>query len=134
MSVITDEFVKLQIKEVLTRNGLSVFGLPLNDSDKRKLHNQINGTTKLSGDTILYILSIFPDVSAEWLLRGEGDMIKREHAGTTINLAKAEGGNANAGGTQNIGASDGEVDALKKRVAELEQDKANMQKLIDKLS
>lgn len=40
------------------------------------LNQQLNGDRKLSLDTVLSILNSFEDISAEWLLRGEGEMYK----------------------------------------------------------
>ena len=40
------------------------------------LNQQLNGDRKLSLDTILSVLNSFEDISAEWLLRGEGEMYK----------------------------------------------------------
>ena len=37
---------------------------------------QLNGKRKLSLETIEAIVENFPDVSAEWLLRGNGSMLK----------------------------------------------------------
>lgn len=42
------------------------------------LNQQILGDRKLSVDTILAILNSFEDISAEWLLRGEGPMLKSD--------------------------------------------------------
>jgi transcriptional regulator with XRE-family HTH domain len=42
------------------------------------LNNQMLGQRKISLETIYAILDTFPDVSAEWLLRGEGEMGKGE--------------------------------------------------------
>lgn len=41
------------------------------------LTKQLNGERAISLDTIVSILSAFPDISSEWLIRGEGEMIKR---------------------------------------------------------
>ena len=38
------------------------------------LNNQVNGDTAISLSTILLILDVCTDVSAEWLLRGTGEM------------------------------------------------------------
>ena len=38
------------------------------------LNDQINGNSKISATVILAILSVHPNISAEWLLRGKGEM------------------------------------------------------------
>lgn len=40
------------------------------------LNQQISGTRSLSLDIITAILNSFEDISAEWLLRGDGEMLK----------------------------------------------------------
>ena len=42
----------------------------------RTLNNQLSGTTALTADTVCAIAEMFPDVSAEWLLRGIGGMLR----------------------------------------------------------
>lgn len=43
------------------------------------LNQQISGSRSLSLDVVIAILNSFEDISAEWLLRGSGEMIKREN-------------------------------------------------------
>ena len=43
---------------------------------QKTLWNQLNEKRKLSLETIEAIVENFPDVSAEWLLRGNGSMLK----------------------------------------------------------
>jgi hypothetical protein len=40
-----------------------------------RLTRQVNGGAAITYETILRFLEIFPEVSAEWLLRGKGEMI-----------------------------------------------------------
>ena len=40
------------------------------------LNGKLNGTRGLDLDTLKSIITHFEDLSAEWLLRGEGDMLK----------------------------------------------------------
>ncbi len=47
---------------------------------QRTLWNQLNGQRKLSLETVEAILDNFPDLSAEWLMRGTGDMKKGNDA------------------------------------------------------
>lgn len=42
--------------------------------NQKTLNNHINGNVEVSISTILLILDAFPDLSADWLLRGKGDM------------------------------------------------------------
>lgn len=43
--------------------------------DQSTLHYQFHGKRALSLDTILNTISAYKELSAEWLLRGQGDMI-----------------------------------------------------------
>ena len=50
----------------------------LSDGDtalRNRLTRQINNDAAITIDTISVILSTFPDISAEWLLRGKGEML-----------------------------------------------------------
>lgn len=42
---------------------------------QKRLSRQLNGGSSITSETILGILNTFPDVSAEWLLRGKGEML-----------------------------------------------------------
>ena len=43
------------------------------------LWGQLNGKRRLSLDTTLAILNAYPDISAEWLMRGTGSMTKGDN-------------------------------------------------------
>lgn len=50
----------------------------LSDGDtalRNRLTRQINNDAAITIDTISVVLSAFPEVSAEWLLRGKGEML-----------------------------------------------------------
>lgn len=71
--------LKKRIKEVLKENNYSISRLADgNGSLQKKLNNQINADTSLSAETIVFILESFPSVSAEWMLRGVGEMCERQ--------------------------------------------------------
>ena len=71
--------VKQRIREVLFAKESNPTRLSKDFSVNQKtLNNQINSDVQLSASTILLILEAFPDVSAEWLMRGEGNMKKGE--------------------------------------------------------
>lgn len=70
-----EEDVKSRIREVLKEYSASVTQIANQfNVNQKTLNNQINDTTTLSTSTILLILEAYPDVSAEWLLRGKGKM------------------------------------------------------------
>lgn len=50
----------------------------LSDGDKalrNRLTRQLNNDAAITADSIYVILTTFPDISAEWLLRGHGEML-----------------------------------------------------------
>ena len=68
--------VKQRIKDFLKSKKVSLNSISAGDvAKKMALSRQINGDTSLSHGTISLLLEKFPDLSAEWLLRGVGDML-----------------------------------------------------------
>lgn len=47
--------------------------------NQKTLNQQLNGQRALSLDTVLAILSSFEDLSAEWLLRGKGEVLDEDN-------------------------------------------------------
>lgn len=65
------ESLRERIKKVLIDHGTTANGISKGDSAvQNKLSRQLREAT-VTADVIKLILSTFPDVSAEWLLRGE---------------------------------------------------------------
>lgn len=74
-----EEEVKRRMREVLRVKSTNPTQLSNQFKVNQKtLNSHINGDTAVSLSTILLILRAFPDVSAEWLLRGEGEMFLGE--------------------------------------------------------
>lgn len=76
--------VKERIKEVLHYKKITLSGFAGdNNALQKKLSRQINLGGGLTFETISAILERYPDISAEWLLRGNGEMHKASaHADT----------------------------------------------------
>ena len=71
------EDIKNRLRKVLIAKSMSVPRIAGGVGVKRStLYAQINGMAMLSADTLRLFLDKFPDLSAEWLLRGEGPMLK----------------------------------------------------------
>lgn len=69
------EPVRERINAVLNENKLSVAAFSKEVGiGQTTLNRQLNGDARVSVDTIKAFLHRFKDVSAEWLLRGVGDM------------------------------------------------------------
>lgn len=68
-----------RIKTLIAHLGLSTRAFALKcELRQNTLSNQLNGMRDLSLSTVMAILSAYPEVSAEWLMRGEGEMIRQE--------------------------------------------------------
>lgn len=98
--------------------------------NERTVYEQINGNSKMGVATIEALLAYRPDLSAEWLLRGTGDMLITNKP-TEININNANMGhhNTNIGsGTQTVTTSD--LAELKQQIAELKADKEKLYQLL----
>lgn len=100
-----------RIKEFLNFKRISVNSLSKQLSiTQTTLNRQFNGTVTLSVEAVLAVLEYFPELSAEWLLRGVGQMTQTvpqsesELSAVCIDQAK-------------------EIYRLKQRIAELEGEK-----------
>lgn len=79
-SIVIQHINKLiEVKAKSMRDFASQIGVRNNT-----LNQQINGLRSISYETINAILVTFEDISAEWLLRGEGNMYKDAEASTNI--------------------------------------------------
>lgn len=68
--------IRQRIKDVLNAHNSNTNQLAGDDANfQNRLSRQINHTSTISCDTISRVLSAYPEVSAEWLLRGKGKMI-----------------------------------------------------------
>lgn len=71
--------VRERIMSVIKDGNFSINSLSNgNKTLQRRLNRQINEGASITVETISSILETFPNVSAEWLIRGEGDMKKSE--------------------------------------------------------
>lgn len=74
-----------RIMAILEIKKLSILGLSkMIGMQQQTLNRQLSGESAMSANTILCIISKFPDISAEWLLRGEGAMER------TMNVENSE--------------------------------------------
>lgn len=108
--------IRQRIKDILNAFNSNTNRLAGDDVNfQNRLSRQINQGASISCDTITRVLIAFPDVSAEWLIRGKGEMILSE------NLPSFEGPE-----------SDNELDLhaeLARKTAELEEYKLQLLRL-----
>ena len=124
----TEKTLKERIKHLLVAKGITISNLTDDDNTYKRLRRQINDDAAIPYSTIVLLLEMFPDVSAEWLVMGRGEMI-RQDAVTHNELHQA----SNNHGTIQIGnhnSINSDTAALKARVAELENDKQLLQGLL----
>ena len=127
-------FVKERVNELLISQSLSVrklseqIGIP-----QKTLNNQVNVSNPalLTLETILLILERFPNVSTEWLLRGNGSMFLDEKESSsdrdTTPAKRTSDYRIKVIEKEDIQSNDKYLDALieekNKRIADLIEDK-----------
>ena len=124
----TEKILKERIKHLLVAKGITISDLTDDDNTYKRLRRQINDDASIPYATIVLLLEMFPDVSAEWLVMGRGEMI-RQDAVTHNELHQA----SNNHGTIQIGnhnSINSDTEALKARIRELENDKQLLQGLL----
>lgn len=123
--------IKNRVKVALRALDISPYSIArMQNLNERTIYDQINGNSKIGVATIEALLAYRPDLSAEWLLRGTGDMLITNKP-TEININNANMGhhNTNIGsGTQTIANSD--LAELKQQIAELKADKEKLYQLL----
>lgn len=98
------------------------------DGDKalrNRLTRQINNDAAITIDTINIILETYPEVSAEWLLRGEGEMILSDNLPPIIGDESDNDLSVQARLTQSLGKIDTltqTIESLKNEIAKLNKE------------
>ena len=76
-----------RIMLILEDKQVSVNALSkLIEMSQTTLNTQLKGERALSANVVAKVLSVFPDVSAEWLMRGVGTMYIKEDAGFSASI------------------------------------------------
>lgn len=76
-----------RIKYVLSEKQMSVAELAGSETQRIKFSRQLNGHNGLTLPVVVKVLDRFPDISAEWLIRGEGQMDKSNHFAPHVHVA-----------------------------------------------
>ena len=129
--------LKERIRQMLHYKRMPVTKLTDNVTLRVRYCRQINGDASVPYSTLVLLLSKCPEVSADWLIMGEGEMLKSKRTGTSTNyVTMNEVRDSRAGGSINVGTT-AIPDAVQKlldeknaRIAELEKDKALLQTLL----
>lgn len=132
-----EKLLKERIRMLLAKKGLTI--LDLADGDEvvaKRYRNQINGDALVPYSTLYKLLYMFHDISADWLVMGEGAISKADCAAPRIYNTRNEVHDSKAGGDILVGATtipcsvQSIINEKDKRIAELEQDKQLLQGLL----
>lgn len=80
-----------------------------------RVNNHLRGSSDISSEMLIRILDVFPDVSAEWLMRGVGDMYSTNSLESVASLYGVEN------------------EKLQFRIRELEEEKAKIKIQVETL-
>ena len=67
--------IRKRLKDILLHYNETINSISSDNAMQTRFSRQVNGGASITYETILRFLEIFPEVSAEWLLRGKGEMI-----------------------------------------------------------
>ena len=125
-----EQDIKKRVLELLKYNRISVramaarIGMP-----QQNLNNQINRDIALSLKTLILIMSQFPNVSAEWLLRGKGNMFL-DGSSAGDNGENVEQSSPTAG----VPSAETYIADLQRQIAEMRKDKELLGGLLQQLT
>ena len=118
-----------RLRKFLDSKGISVrqFEQMIGSSDG-KIAKFMATNSSLKSDTLSKIMEVFPQLSIEWLLAGEGDMLKtNQQSISNIDNSNVVGANVNGTGI-NINSNQSELLAIIRKQQE------QMDKLIDTIA
>ena len=99
-----EKLLKERIRHLLTYKRLSIAKLAENETMRVRLGRQINGPdTSVPYTTLHMLLYMFPDISADWLIMGEGSIMKADHIAPRVYTQHNEVKGNSAGGDINVG-------------------------------
>ena len=117
-----ENLLKERIRHLLHVKKCPIARLGDNDTMRARLGRQINGEAQVPFTTLQLILSIFPDVSADWLVVGEGSMLKTEHFAQNVYTQHNEVKGNKVGGDINVGQDTIVVKDLQEQIEQLQKD------------
>ena len=86
-----EELIRQRVNEILLSHNISINKFSDGDSAlQNRLSRQINRGASITAETLFILLDKFKDVSAEWLLRGEGEMLKSDNKNINDNFNKIQ--------------------------------------------
>lgn len=83
-----ENLITQRVREFLSCNSISINSLAKQiNVAQATLNPQLRGDRTLAANIVVKILEAFPDISAEWLLRGEGEMCKSNSGSAQVEAA-----------------------------------------------
>ena len=136
-----EKLLKDRIKMLLAKKGMTIANLADGDEVAAKRYrNQINGDALVPYSTLHKLLYMFHDISADWLVMGEGSMSKADATAPRIYNTRNEVRDSKAGGSIHVGTTtipypvQALLDEKDKRIAELEQDKQLLSSILSSMT
>lgn len=71
--------IRKRLKDILLHYNETLNSISSDNAMQTRLTRQVNGGASITCETILRFIDVFPDVSAEWLIRGKGEMLLSEN-------------------------------------------------------
>lgn len=133
------ESVLERIKLILSEKAKSTNDFAIKISmGQTTVSNYIEGRRAISLDFVLNILTTFPDISSDWLLRGTGTMYQQAAADVTINGPQSIKGNNNITNSRHIQApssqNDDIIQLLRQQVEQQSQQIKSLNDLVHTLA
>ena len=127
-----EKMLKERIRYLLHVKKCPLSRLVDTETMRARIGRQINGDASIPFSTLHLILYTFPDVSADWLVRGEGPMTRMGESAPRFYTTNNVHDNHN-GGDINIGPEatiDKRINELQHKLDEVTQDRDLLKKLL----
>ena len=112
--------VKKRMQDAMEKLGISAYAIAKSCSiNERTIYQQTNGSSKLGIGTLEALLLLSPDLSAEWLLRGNGAMLISQPQHETITRDIRDDSEIVAALNRTIEIQEREIAGLYERIKEL---------------
>ena len=123
--------VKSRIKQVIDFQGISIRQFEISIGASNGYYGSMKD--EMNSKYLRNISSVYPNISIEWLVTGEGSMLKSGAVNSTQITQTANGNNNSQ--TQHVNSTlAGEVQELTRQIQELQQQNAKLIDIISQLT
>lgn len=123
--------VKRRVKRVIDYHGMSIRQFEISIGASNGYYGSMKD--EMNSKYLRNISSVYPNISIEWLVTGEGSMLKSD-SGNITQITQTANGNYN-NQTQTVNSTlAGEVQELTKQIQELQQQNAKLIDIISQLT